>query len=103
MQLHNALTTFRKHFLLLKIKLACDLMWKYQLFIMASGERSYDVECQNNGENLLNQTQEDVTFLKNMTTNHFQVDADFFDMSDPEKRYNFQNESCQRLAMTNVA
>ena len=59
---------------------------------MASRERSNDVECQINGENLLNQTQEDVTFLKNMTTNHFQVDADFFDMSDPEKRYNFQNE-----------
>ena len=50
---------------------------------MASRGRYNDVECQNNGEHLLNQTQEDVTSIYN---------ADFFDLSDPEKRYNFQNE-----------
>ena len=59
---------------------------------MASPGRSNDVECQSNGENLLNQTQENVTILDDMTSSHFQVDADFFDLSDPEKRYNSQNE-----------
>ena len=59
---------------------------------MASRGRSNDVECQNNSENLLNQTQEDVTFLDDMTSIHIIRDADFFDLSDPEKRYNFQNE-----------
>ena len=59
---------------------------------MASRGRENDVECQSNGENLLNQTQENVTFLDDMTSSHFQVDADFFDLSDPEKRYNSQNE-----------
>ena len=59
---------------------------------MASRGRENDVECQSNGENLLNQTQENVTILDDMTSSHFQVDADFFDLSDPEKRYNFQNE-----------
>ena len=56
---------------------------------MASRGRSNDVECQNNGENLLNQTQEDVMFLDNTTSSHIIRDADFFDLSDPEKRYNF--------------
>ena len=56
---------------------------------MASRERSNDVECQINGENLLNQTQEDVTFLNDTTSSHIIRDADFFDLSDPEKRYNF--------------
>ena len=59
---------------------------------MASQGRSNDVECQINGENLLNQTQEDVTFLNETTSSHIIRDADFFDLSDPEKRYNFQNE-----------
>ena len=59
---------------------------------MASRGRENDVECQSNGENLLNQTQENVTILDDMTSSHFQVDADFFDLSDPEKRYNSQNE-----------
>ena len=44
---------------------------------MASRGSYNDVECQNIGENLLNQTQEDVTSIYN---------ADFFDLSDPEKR-----------------
>ena len=57
---------------------------------MTSQGRSNDVECQNNGENLLNQTQEDVMFLDNTTSSHIIRDADFFDFSDPEKRYNFQ-------------
>ena len=56
---------------------------------MASRERPNDVECQINGENLLNQTQEDVMFLDNTTSSHIIRDADFFDLSDPEKRYNF--------------
>ena len=59
---------------------------------MTSRGRSNDVECQNNGENMLNQTQEDVMFLDNTTSSHIIRDADFFDLSDPEKRYNFQNE-----------
>jgi hypothetical protein len=67
-------------------------MWKYQLFIMASGERSYDVECQNNGENLLNQTQED------MTSNHFQV-ADARDSPETRQRLARDSpETRQRLA-----
>ena len=43
---------------------------------MASRGRSNDVECQNNGENLINQTHDDVTFLDDMTSNHW--NADFF-------------------------
>ena len=54
---------------------------------MSSRGRSNDFECQNNGEN-----QDDVTFLDDMTSSHTIRDADFFDLSDPEKRYNFQNE-----------
>ena len=47
---------------------------------MSSRGRSNDVECQ------LNKTQEDVTFLEDMTSSHFIRDADFFDLSDQEKR-----------------
>ena len=68
---------------------------------MASRGRSNDIEYQNNGENLLNQTQEDVTFLNDTTSSHIIRDADFFDLSDPEKRYNFQNEMSQSHLCTN--
>ena len=54
---------------------------------MSRRGRSNDVECQNNGE-----YQEDVTLLDDMTSSHTIRDADFFDLSDPEKRYNCQNE-----------
>ena len=68
---------------------------------MASRERYNDIECQNNGENLLNQTQEDVQLLDDMAPSLSQVDADFFDLSGPEKRYNFQNEICNSQSSEN--
>ena len=55
------------------------------MFIMASGEQSNNVECQNNGENLLNQIQEDVAFFDNMTSNHFLLDHVVVQQMLPDK------------------